>query len=102
VEKAFKDARKNLEVVHLKETTIPHMVSGRFGSSVVRLIPAAPGTGIIAGATVRAVVEAAGVKDVLTKAYGSTNPVNLVKATLEGLTSIRSKEETESLRGVKI
>lgn len=102
VEKAFKDARKNLEVVHLKDTTIPHMVSGRFGSSTVRLIPAAPGTGIIAGATVRAVVEAAGVKDVLTKAYGSTNPVNLVKATMEGLTSIRSKEETESLRGVKI
>jgi small subunit ribosomal protein S5 len=101
VEKAVKDARKNLEVVHLNNNTIHHAVAGRYESTTVRLIPAAPGTGIIAGASVRAVVEASGIKDLLTKAYGSTNPVNLVKATLKGLTSIRSREEMESLRGVK-
>jgi small subunit ribosomal protein S5 len=76
-------------------------VTGRFGATKVRLIPAAPGTGIIAGASVRAVVEASGIKDLLTKTYGSTNPVNVVKATLKGLTSIRSREELEQLRGVK-
>ncbi len=102
VEKAVKDARKSLEVVHLKDNTIHHSVTCRFGATKVRLIPAAPGSGIIAGAAVRAVVEAAGIKDLLTKTYGSTNPVNLVKATLLGLTSIRSREETEKLRGVKI
>jgi small subunit ribosomal protein S5 len=102
VEKAVKDARKSLDVVHLKDNTIHHAITGRFGASRVRLIPAAPGTGIIAGASVRAVVEAAGVKDLLTKAYGSANPVNLVKATLVGLTSIRSRDEAEKLRGVKI
>ena len=101
VEKAVKDARKNLDVVHLNNNTIHHAVTGRYESTTVRLIPAAPGTGIIAGASVRAVVEASGIKDLLTKAYGSTNPVNLVKATLQGLTSIRSREEMESLRGVK-
>ncbi len=101
VEKGFKDARKSLRVANLKGTTIPHAVTGRYRSSRVRLIPAAPGTGIIAGATVRAVVEAAGVKDILTKSYGSTNAVNLAKAALEGLTSIRSQEEVENLRGVK-
>lgn len=102
VEKAVKDARKNLEVVHLKENTIHHEITGRYGATKVRLIPAAPGTGIIAGASVRAVVEASGIKDLLTKSYGSTNPVNLVKATLSGLTSIRSREELENLRGVKV
>ena len=101
VEKAVKDARKKLDVVHLKDNTIWHEVTGRYRATKVRLIPAAPGTGIIAGASVRAVVEASGIKDLLTKAYGSTNPVNLVKATLTGLTSIRSREEMEKLRGVK-
>ena len=98
---AVKDARKKLDVVHLKDNTIWHEVTGRYRATKVRLIPAAPGTGIIAGASVRAVVEASGIKDLLTKAYGSTNPVNLVKATLTGLTSIRSREEMEKLRGVK-
>lgn len=102
VEKAVKDARKNLEVIHLNKNTIYHQVTGRYGAARVRLIPAAPGTGIIAGASVRAVVEACGVKDLLTKSYGSPNPVNLVKATLAGLTSIRSRKEAEELRGVKI
>ncbi len=101
VEKGFKDARKNLHAVPLKGTTIPHAVTGRFRASRVRLIPAAPGTGIIAGATVRAVVESAGIKDILTKTYGSANPVNLAKAALDGLTTLRSKEEVEALRGVK-
>ena len=102
VEKGFKDARKSLNEVPLKGTTIPHAVTGRYESSRVRLIPAAPGTGIIAGATVRAVVESAGVKDILTKSYGSTNAVNLTKAALNGLLQLRSQEEMESLRGVKI
>ncbi|MBU0754766.1 MAG: 30S ribosomal protein S5 [Planctomycetes bacterium] len=102
VEKAVKDARKSLNVVHLHNNTIYHAVTGRYESTKVRLIPAAPGTGIIAGASVRAVVEASGIKDLLTKSYGSTNPVNLVKATLAGLTSIRSRKEVETLRGVKI
>lgn len=102
VEKAVKDARKSLEQIHLNNNTIYHSITGRYESTRVRLIPAAPGTGIIAGASVRAVVEAAGIKDLLTKAYGSTNPVNLVKATLVGLTSIRSRKEMEQLRGVKV
>ena len=102
VEKAVKDARKNLQVVHLRDNTIWHEVTGRYGATRVRLIPAAPGTGIIAGASVRAVVEAAGIRDLLTKTYGSPNPVNVVKATLLGLTSIRSREEAAQLRGVKI
>jgi small subunit ribosomal protein S5 len=102
VEKAVKDARKNLDEVQLNNNTIYHSITGRYESTRVRLIPAAPGTGIIAGASVRAVVEAAGIKDLLTKAYGSTNPVNLVKATLAGLTAIRSRKEMEQLRGVKV
>jgi small subunit ribosomal protein S5 len=73
-----------------------------FCASKVRLVPAAPGTGIIAGGTVRAVLELAGVKDILTKAYGSTNPTNLVKATIVALASLRTKERIEELRGVQI
>ncbi|MCB9883107.1 MAG: 30S ribosomal protein S5 [Planctomycetes bacterium] len=102
VEKAVKDAKKHLIRVPRRGNTIPHEVDGRFGASVARLIPAAPGTGIIAGATVRAVMEMAGIRDVLTKAYGSTNPINLVKAAFYGLASIRTREETEKLRGVTL
>ncbi len=102
MQKAFKDGRKHLIRVPRVGTTIPHEVEGVFCSSKVRLIPAAPGTGIIAGSTVRAVLELAGVKDVLTKAYGSTNPINLVKATIVALGSLRSKEEIEELRGVNL
>ncbi len=102
MQKAFKDGRKHLIRVPRVGTTIPHEVEGVFCSSKVRLIPAAPGTGIIAGGTVRAVLELAGVKDVLTKAYGSTNPINLVKATIVALGSLRSKEEIEELRGVNL
>lgn len=102
MQKAFRDGRKHLIRIPRLGTTIPHEIEGRFGASQVRLVPAAPGTGIIAGGTVRAVLELAGVKDVLTKAYGSTNPVNLVKATMDGLARLRTKEEMGELRGVKL
>jgi len=102
VEKGVKDARKRLVRVPLVNTTIPHEVTGRYCTSKVVLIPAAPGTGVIAGKAVRAVLEAAGVRDILTKAYGSTNPVNLVKATFDGLAQLRTRKQAEKLRGVKI
>ncbi len=102
VEKSGKDARKHLLRVPRMGTTIPHEVLGRFGSSSVKLIPAAPGTGIIAGNCVRAVLDLAGVKDVLTKAYGSTNAVNLVKAVIQGVSQLRTRERTAELRGVKV
>ncbi len=102
MQKAFKDGRKHLIRVPRVGTSIPHAVEGTFCSSMVRLVPAAPGTGIIAGGTVRAVLELAGVKDILTKSYGSTNPTNLVKATIVALGSLRTKEQIEELRGVKI
>jgi hypothetical protein len=88
--------------VPLKGTTIPHRVQGHFGASRIMLIPAAPGTGVIAGSAPRAVLEMAGIKDVLTKAYGSTSPKNLVKATIHGLQSLRSRDLVEKLRGVKL
>jgi small subunit ribosomal protein S5 len=102
IEKAQKDARKGIVAVSLKDGTIAHPVNQRFGASIVRLVPAAPGTGVIAGATVRAVLELAGVKDCLTKAYGSTNQKNLCKATFAGLQALRTKEDIVALRGVEI
>lgn len=102
VEKAVKDAHKNLMEVDLKRGSIEHQVLGRFGAARVKLLPAAPGTGIIAGATVRSVLELAGVRDILTKSMGSNNPVNLVKATLAGLMGVRSRRTVEKLRGVTI
>ena len=102
VEKAVKDARKQLVRISTVGTTIPHEVTGRFRASKVILIPAAPGTGVIAGSAVRAVLESAGIRDILTKTYGSTNPVNVVKATFDGLAQLRKRRETERLRGVKI
>ena len=102
IEKAQKDARKKMTRITLEEGTLPHSVNSTFGASVVRLVPAAPGTGVIAGATVRAVLELAGVKDCLTKVYGSSNQKNLCKATCEGLTKLRSKQQFEELRGVSI
>ncbi len=102
IEKAQKDARKSLFSVHLKGGTIPHPVTGKFLSSKVRLIPAAPGTGVIAGGTVRAVLEMAGVQDCLTKSFGSTNKKNLSKAVVEGLRELRLRDEIADMRGVTI
>jgi len=102
VEKAVTDAKKNLARVKIKGTTIPHALVAEFRSSRVKLIPAAPGTGIVAGAAVRAVLEAAGVHDVLTKALGSKNPMNLAKATFEGLVAMRTRRDVAAGRGVEL
>jgi small subunit ribosomal protein S5 len=102
VEKGVKQARRRLQRVPRRGTTIPHRVLGQYGASKVMLIPAAPGTGVIAGAAPRAVLELAGVRDVLTKCYGSTSPKNLIKATLDGLMKLRTRQMVEQLRGVKI
>lgn len=102
VEKAQKQAAREMIDVPLVEGTIPHMVKGRFSAARVILVPAGPGTGIIAGEAVRAVCEAAGVTNILTKSYGSNNPVTLVKATMEALSKLRTNQEVERLRGVSL
>lgn len=103
IEKSGKDAKKHLMRVPLNEAgSIPHEVSGRFCGAQIRLIPASEGTGIIAGASVRAVCEAAGVRNILTKSYGSTNPVNLLKATFQALAQLRTPEDVAALRGVEL
>jgi len=102
VEKAKKIAGRNLFRVKLLGGTLPHRVTGKFGASRVVMVPASPGTGVIAGSTVRAVLELAGVRDVLTKSYGSTSPKNLVRATVEGLQSLVVREDVERLRGVRL
>ncbi|MBN1763831.1 MAG: 30S ribosomal protein S5 [Sedimentisphaerales bacterium] len=102
VEKAIKEARKSIVKVNLLGSTIPHEVAGHFGATKVVLIPADDGTGVIAGASARAVLDLAGVKNVLTKVYGSTSPKNVVKATMNALLSLCSKEQIETLRGVKL
>ena len=102
IEKAQKYARKAMITVNLQEGTIPHTINSRFGASMVRMVPAAPGTGVIAGATVRAVLEMAGVKDCLSKAYGSTNQRNLVKAAIDGLKALRRKDQIAYVRGVEL
>ena len=100
VEKSVKDGRKRLLRVLRSGRTFPHIVEGRFGATRVRLVPAAPGAGIIAGKAVRKVVELAGIHDILTKNYGSTNPLNVVKATMDALAQLRDKHGVEKLRGV--
>ena len=102
VEKSVKDARKSLFEVPMVNDTIPHRVEGRFCSTKVLLLPASPGTGVIAGAAVRAVVEAAGIKNILTKTFGSTNPSNVVKATINGLKQLKTREQSEQIRGVNL
>ena len=102
VEKGVKDAHKQMNRVNLKGSTIPHRVIGKFGAARVVMLPASPGTGVIAGGAVRAVVQAAGITDILTKSYGSTNKLNLVKAAIDGLTQLRTKEEVARLRGVTL
>jgi small subunit ribosomal protein S5 len=102
VEKGIKDAKKSLHKIALVGRTIPHQVNGKYRATKITLVPASPGTGVIAGSSARAVLEYAGVQDVLTKVYGSTSAKNVVKATLDGLLKLRSKEMAESLRGVEI
>ena len=102
VEKAIKEARKNMHSVTLADNTLPHEVIGRFGASSIILVPARAGTGVIAGASARAVLELAGVKDVLTKLQGSTSPKNVVKATFDGLLKLRSPKQVQELRGVSL
>ena len=102
VEKAQKEGRRKMVAYPMLRKTIPHAVEGQFGASKVRLVPATPGTGVIAGAAVRAILEMLGIQDCLTKSYGSTNPKNLVKATLAALAQLQTREKVESLRGVTI
>lgn len=102
VEKAVADAKKRLVRVSLRGSTVPHAVIKSYRASTVKILPAAPGTGIIAGSAVRAVLEAAGVRDVLSKALGSTNGVNLAKAAFEALISMRTRKAVAERRGVEI
>ncbi len=102
VEKAVKDGTGKLIEVQLDGTTIPHAIKGRYGAARVILVPASPGTGVIAGAAVRAVCEACGIHDILTKSFGTTNPINLVKATIGALAELRSQGDVERLRGVSL
>jgi len=102
VEKGVKDAKKALHRVALSGRTIPHKVNGKYRATKIALVPASPGTGVIASSSARAVLEYAGVQDVLTKVYGSTSAKNVVKATLDGLMKLRNREMVESLRGVAV
>ena len=102
IRKGIEDAKKNMITVSLKDTTIPHEVIGEFGAGKVLLKPAAPGTGIIAGKTVRAVVELAGIKNIRAKSLRSNNPANVVKATFEGLTTLRTAEEVAQIRVIDV
>ena len=102
IEKANLRAQKSMVKIAVVDTTIPHEVIGNFGRGKVLLMPAQPGTGVIAGGPVRNVLEAVGIKDIRTKSYGSNNPINCVKATFNGLTALRSREQIAALRGKSV
>ena len=102
IRKSVENAKKDLYKINLNKSTIPHEVIGRFKSAKIVLKPASPGTGIIAGAPVRAVVEKAGISDILAKSLGSRNPLNIVKATLDGLLQLRSLKEAAELREIPL
>jgi small subunit ribosomal protein S5 len=102
VEKASKQASRAMVQVPLEHGTIPHIVQGSYGAAKVILIPAGPGTGVIAGSAVRAVCEAAGISNILTKSFRSNNPVVLIKATIAALKQLRTRQDVERLRGVSL
>jgi small subunit ribosomal protein S5 len=102
ISKAVRNAKKHLFPVAVRKNTIPHQILSKSGATTVLLRPAAPGTGVVAGATVRGIVELAGIHNILSKVMGSTNPVNVAKATMQALQDLRTKSDMEQLRGVKI
>ncbi|WP_067729248.1 MULTISPECIES: 30S ribosomal protein S5 [Oceanobacillus] len=102
IKKAVDDAKKNLITVPIVGTTIPHQINGRFGSGNVLMKPASEGTGVISGGPVRAILELAGVGDILTKSLGSNTPINMIRATLNGLTNLKTAEDVAKLRGKSV
>ena len=102
IKKAEQTARRNMVGVPINDITIPHTTNGKFGKSTVLMKPAPEGTGIIAGGSVRAIVELAGIKNIIAKSYGSRNPINAVKATMDGLIALRSPEQIAALRGKSV